>query len=154
MRASRFSLLLVVAVTVMAAFNPQTRTLACPRPGSNPNEVYNPKEGVKVFNIEDKNNISVGKEEEFAIRLHSNPTTGYTWMLVNDTVPAGLELLGCNYQREPRAGAAGELLVGVGGADTWGFRATGSGKVELRLQYARPWIRNQADTTVFTINIK
>ena len=47
-------------------------------------------EGVKVFEISKSNNgkknevsITVKEGEEFALKFRGNPTTGYTWVLLN-----------------------------------------------------------------------
>jgi hypothetical protein len=67
----------------------------CPAPSDNP-ERFEEAVGAPVFTKED-HNISVAKGQTFIVRLDSNPTTGYTWMLRGDAAPEGLELLGCKY---------------------------------------------------------
>ena len=63
--------------------------------------------------------LSLFSFQVFGIRIPSNPTTGYTWMLVEDNVPNGLELLGCRYKRHPPNGNGNRSLIGQGGDDTW-----------------------------------
>ena len=93
------------------------------------------------------------RPQEFILKLDSNPTTGYTWMLEDDKTPAGLEFLGCRYTRTQAVGD--RPLVGSGGIDSWAFKAVGKGAVHLNLQKVRPWEpRPKQMDAGFTVNIE
>lgn len=97
--------------------------------------------------------LRLDRPQEFVLKLDSNPTTGYTWMLEDDKTPAGLEFLGCRYTRTQAVGD--RPLVGSGGIDSWAFRAVGKGAVHLNLQKVRPWEpRPKQMDAGFTVNIE
>jgi predicted secreted protein len=76
----------------------------------------------------------------------------YTWLLANDSVPAGLELLGCKYERAP---VPSRSMVGSGGWDQFAFRATQTGSVQVELQKVRPWMPRPAEMDAkFTVNVQ
>jgi len=85
----------VLLVAVVASLLLVSAVAGCPAPSDNP-ERFEEAVGAPVF-TQDDHNISVAKGQTFIVRLDSNPTTGYTWMLRGDAAPEGLELLGCKY---------------------------------------------------------
>jgi len=80
--------------------------------------------------------------------LTSNPTTGYSWSVVE--VPACLEQDG-----EPEYDSdAPPFMMGAGGEDTWRFVAVEPGEGTLRLEYARPWESDErAPVEVYEIEV-
>lgn len=87
---------------------------------------------------QDKASILVSpKHPEFAIKLKSNPTTGYSWFLreynSNLLTPTG-----------HRFEAGNANLVGSPGFEVWTFKVkpeafTVPQQTQLRLVYSRPW---------------
>jgi inhibitor of cysteine peptidase len=75
--------------------------------------------------------VDVGAEIE--IRLESNATTGYRWVLPDDRVPEPLVLVESRYE-EP-----GSDLVGAPGTQVFVFEAEERGADVLRLEYLRPF---------------
>ena len=69
--------------------------------------VYNSEtyEGVKVYEIQRNINgqnevdISIAKGEEFALKFRGNPTTGFTWVLLNTEEVNG-PLQGTNFESD------------------------------------------------------
>jgi predicted secreted protein len=110
----RSSSLLFVVALVLALF---ACVSACPAPKDNPAH-FDLAAGAPVFTKADSQ-ISVHAGDMFIIELPSNPTTGFTWMLAGDSVPDGLELLGCKYTRA----ATAPRIVGSGGIDSFAFKA-------------------------------
>ena len=94
--------------------------------------------------------VRISKGQEFAIRLVSNPTTGYGWQLtgINDNV-----VLVTNVYV---ADKAAEDVVGSGGHERWTFRATGKGESEITMEYRRPWETDipPIQTNVFTVIVE
>jgi predicted secreted protein len=76
--------------------------------------------------------VDVFVGEQFAIRLESNPSTGYQWVLAG-SLPPWLELLGTKYT------PTNPGMIGGGGVEDWTFRATGPGSTTLMFEYMRPW---------------
>ena len=73
--------------------------------------------------------------ETLVIRLESNPTTGYSWQVM-EIDNSLLEQEG-DPEYEPSPGNDG--MVGAGGEETIRFKALAPGKTRLTLGYMRPW---------------
>jgi len=73
--------------------------------------------------------------EALALKLESNPTTGYSWQVIeiDDTV------LGQEGDPEYKATTGNGGPAGTGGEETIRFKALRSGKTTLTLGYMRPW---------------
>lgn len=74
------------------------------------------------------------------IRLPSNITTGYSWV-IGELTPGPIKPLG-KVQYVPGKKAEGRL--GVGGTSVLALVATEPGKANLRLEYRRPWEKDRA----------
>ncbi len=87
----------------------------------------------------------------FVLKLKSNPTTGYTWSLVNYN-PALIEPMKHKYEAN-----ADKKRIGAPGYEYWTFRVRSSGftvpqQTQIEMIYARPWEANDATKpTVFKI---
>jgi Predicted secreted protein len=96
--------------------------------------------------------IDVTRGDRIVIQLRGNRTTGYTWTLAAGD-PDVLTSLG-----EPTytPDAASADTVGAGGVETWSFRASRNGQVELRFDYRRPWEHDvpATRTVLYTLNVK
>ena len=95
--------------------------------------------------------IDIPVNQEFAIALGANPTTGYDWEASYDENV--LKLVESKY--EPGEGAQ-QGLMGAGGVEYFRFKPLKTGKTEITLVYKRPWeeLTPQDVTKVFTINIR
>ncbi|MBN1506236.1 MAG: protease inhibitor I42 family protein [Sedimentisphaerales bacterium] len=80
----------------------------------------------------DTEHVDVLVGEQFAIRLESNPSTGYQWVLAG-SLPPWLELLGTEYT------PTNPGVIGGGGVEEWTFRATGTGSATVMFEYMRSW---------------
>jgi predicted secreted protein len=69
--------------------------------------------------------------DEFEIRLESNATTGFEWMIDEDSLPETIELIDDRYE------APDTDLVGAPGTQVYMFEATEDGAGILRLEYVR-----------------
>ena len=110
-------------------------------------------EGIKVFEIqrdvngESEVDISVSQGEEFALKFRGNPTTGYTWVLLNTEDVEG-SLKGTNFDSDGIADYVADskdkLLVGGAGSFYYKFKAvkvSNEAKV-LKFSYQRTWENN------------
>jgi len=95
-------------------------------------------EPVASVEIDESNNgeqIELALGEVLAVRLESNPSTGYVWE-IDELDESVIRQIG---------EAVFELSVpdnpppGTGGWATYRFEAVGEGKSELRLLYHQPW---------------
>jgi inhibitor of cysteine peptidase len=91
--------------------------------------------------------IEVAVGQKVIVQLASNPTTGYQWSVLGNTAP--LKLVKSDYAADPQV--AGR--IGAGGTQTLRFTARSSGKVELKLGYARPWEKDVPLAKTFSVTI-
>lgn len=75
--------------------------------------------------------VAVG--DSFTVRLESNPSTGFSWALVEDPPDAVVVLTGENYI-DPNTS-----LVGAPGIQEFTFEAAGPGSTSIDLWYVRPF---------------
>jgi inhibitor of cysteine peptidase len=79
--------------------------------------------------------VTVGVGDTVTVRLPSNVTTGFKWVVVD---PGPLARSGEAVYEAPDAPGA----VGAGGNETFTFRAGSAGTGDLTLEYRRPWERD------------
>ena len=94
--------------------------------------------------------ITVKAGQEFKLTLHANATTGYQRVLAKAPDEKLVKLLGSEYKR------LDSKLMGAGGDMVWTFKALAEGKVEIGLDYIRPWEKGvmPVETTNFVVVIK
>jgi len=91
--------------------------------------------------------IPLGKT--FTIDLDSNPSTGFSWQLVDISEKNILEIVKKEYVN------AGSITVGTPGAERWSFKTVNTGKTVLTFEYRRPWEDEQAQKIeTYTIIVK
>lgn len=78
--------------------------------------------------------LSLQVGQQFILRLPSNPTTGFRWLL-RDSAPQVLQSLGPEVYSNPEDSG----LVGSAGVSTWRFQVAKTGTGTLALSYERPW---------------
>lgn len=86
--------------------------------------------------------------QEFSLRLPSNPTTGFRWVMRENGAPV-LQLLGPEVYTTPEEAG----VVGSAGVSTWRFRAVSRGEGRLSLDYRRPWENGVAAAKNFDCRI-
>ena len=113
-------------------------------------------EGVKVYEVQRNVNglsevaINVSEGEEFALKFRGNPTTGYTWVLLNTEEVDG-SLKATNFESDGIADyvadSKDELLVGGAGSFFYKFKAVKVSNEEkvLKFSYQRTWEKNGND---------
>jgi inhibitor of cysteine peptidase len=72
--------------------------------------------------------------QTLTVRLPSNPTTGFRWV-VADAAPGVLRSLGPEVYTTPEDAG----LVGSAGQSTWRYQVQQSGSGRLLMHYQRPW---------------
>jgi inhibitor of cysteine peptidase len=92
------------------------------------------------------NEITLNKGQTLTIKLEANPTTGYTWEVV-ETEGAILRQVG-----DPEFEADSDLL-GAPGTQTLSFEAAEAGQMELRLVYHRPWETDVEPLETFSVQV-
>ena len=79
------------------------------------------------------NEISIRSGEEFTLRLESNPSTGYQWVIPTESMPLMLSVIERDFE-----GPTGDL-IGAPGTQVFTVEADEEGAGVLRLEYTRPW---------------
>ncbi len=94
--------------------------------------------------------IEILRGAEVLVSLESNRTTGYAW---TQSCPLSGPLASAG---EPIyvAAAASTGAVGVGGIETWRFRAANSGEQRLTFEYRRPFENEMAPARTVMIDIR
>ncbi len=96
--------------------------------------------------------INVHAGEEFKLILESNPTTGYHWEIVKDSLDENrVRFVSRDYQSTSKPG-----LVGGGGLDIWTFKAVNPGEAKIVLGYYPPsnTPTDPGQTKTFNVSIK
>lgn len=107
--------------------------------------------GAKGTSLTDSDNgeqITVKSGDLITLTLVSNPTTGYSWQVMD----IDKALLVQDGEPEYKQSSGSEGLVGAGGTETFHFKAVGNGETTLSLGYVRPWESVQP-TETFTVQV-
>jgi inhibitor of cysteine peptidase len=102
--------------------------------------------------LTEKNNgdsINLKAGDTVVIRLESNPTTGYSWILDEKTDTSIVSAADSEYVQSVKD----EELVGAGGHEIFTFKAASKGKTSIVLNYERPWEEDEEPLETFEINI-
>ena len=97
--------------------------------------------------------VDLGLAQQLQVRLDGNRTTGFQWLLIDQTGGI-LETIGEAPRYEPSAESAG--LLGGGGTENWLFRPARRGEGLLRFEYRRPWEngREALRSAVFKVRVR
>ena len=90
--------------------------------------------------------IELEKGQTLAISLEGNPSTGYTWEMVESEDSILRQVGEIEFEAESD-------LVGAPGTQTLRFEAVESGQTELKLVYHRPWEKDVDPLETFTIQV-
>ena len=99
-------------------------------------------------NQQSKCPLSLHVGQQFNLRLPSNPTTGFRWLL-RDSAPQVLKSLGPEVYSNPEDSG----LVGSAGQSSWRFEAAQPGSGRLLLVYRRPWETGVAPAQTFDCQV-
>jgi len=108
-------------------------------------------EAIRLNRENDGGQVTVKKGETVSITLDSNPSTGYQWTVL-ESDPAILEPVG-EAKFTPTASTSSTPLVGAGGQETLRFKTIGSGQVDLKLAYCRPWEEGVEPAETFSVQV-
>ena len=99
---------------------------------SESNEAGEETGNIPVF-TDDSETIEVTAGEEFAIKLESNPSTGFSWELQQPLDDSILESKGSDYE------AGKNDAPGAGGHEILTYEAVGDGTTTISLGYLQPF---------------
>lgn len=90
--------------------------------------------------------------QNLAFKISSNPTTGYSWSIVNnDELKQDNVLL--FVKNAYGSSSTDRHTVGGGGNDYFFFKASNIGSAQVKLQYKRSWESDPINFTMFTVTV-
>ncbi|TET09736.1 MAG: proteinase inhibitor [Actinobacteria bacterium] len=106
---------------------------------------------IAELTLDDKGkSFELEKGDRINIKLESNPTTGYEWILGGETDTSVVSLFDSKFVQTEKE----EELVGAGGYEIFTFKAENSGQTEIILTYKRSWEEEELkEEFLFKINI-
>jgi len=104
--------------------------------------------GTQVTDADNGKEITLKPGEILTVTLESNPTTGYSWQVME----IDEAILSQDGEPQYKQSPGTEGLTGAGGAETFHFKAVSSGKTRLEFGYMRPWESVQPAET-FSIQV-
>ncbi len=104
--------------------------------------------GTHISDADNGTQISLVPGDELTITLESNPTTGYSWQVMEINNAILLQ----DGDPEFKGPSGSEGLVGTGGTETFRFKVVGEGDTTLELGYLRPW-ESVPPVETFTIQV-
>jgi len=105
-------------------------------------------EKVVDVNVAGNKTIHLRVGQTVNVKLGSNPTTGYIWMLAEKEGYNALTRLG-NYKYVPDA----TQRIGAGGTQVFTFEGAKRGQAELVFEYRRPWEGDKAPVKKYEVNL-
>jgi inhibitor of cysteine peptidase len=104
--------------------------------------------GTSLTEADNGKTINLQPGETLTLTLESNPTTGYSWQVME------LDNAVLTQEGDPeyKQSSGAEGLVGAGGTETFRFKTIGSGETSLSLGYMRPW-ESVPPVETFTIQV-
>ena len=107
--------------------------------------------GAKGANLTEADNgkqITVKSGDVITLTLNSNPTTGYSWQVME----IDNAVLAQQGDPEYKQASGAQGLVGAGGTETIRFSVVGKGTTTLELGYMRPW-ESVSPIETFTLQV-
>jgi len=97
--------------------------------------------------------VEVTAGESLVLALESNPTTGFQWVLVENSDQTALQHAGHKYVPYENTDPP---LPGVGGKELWTFKALKKGTSTISMEYSQPWEGGEkaAETFVLTVLVR
>ena len=91
------------------------------------------KSSVTVTGTDSGRVVNLKTGDTLAVRLASNPSTGYSWDVSKGKADVLLE------RNKVFERGAADSPLGTGGTDVWMFEAVKEGKQKVTFTYRRPW---------------
>ena len=93
--------------------------------------------------------VELASGQELEVTLESNPTTGYSWEVVEVDKAVLIQVGDAEFREAPKED---EQMVGVGGTEIFRFEAS-TGETSLSLVYHRPWEKDVEPLETFTVQV-
>ncbi|MFC1847763.1 protease inhibitor I42 family protein [Chloroflexota bacterium] len=94
--------------------------------------------------------IELAVGDTLRVELESNPTTGFMWVLAENSDGSVLQGEGHEYVMDE----AGEPpQPGTGGKEFWTFTAVATGETTISMEYSRPWEGGEKAVRTFDLTV-
>ena len=103
--------------------------------------------GTVRVDLDKDTDINIRRGQMLEIALEANPTTGYTWEMIDHDNPGILRQTGQSRYR------GGSDLVGAGGIRIYGFETIKTGRAVLLFKYRRVWEKDVAPVRQYTVKV-
>ena len=103
-------------------------------------------ESLKLDEGNSGSDVTLRAGQTFTVSLKGNPTTGYTWEVVECDEQV-LKLAGEDY-------TSSSDRIGAGGTQTFTFTSSKPGTTTLKLVYRRPWEKDAEPLRTFIANVR
>jgi inhibitor of cysteine peptidase len=100
---------------------------------------------IELTDADSGGSVEASVGDEITISLAGNPTTGYTWNVLQPQNADVVAFDDRDYEAESDA-------IGAGGTEELTFEAVAAGEATIELGYFRPWEPDQVDRT-FTVAV-
>jgi inhibitor of cysteine peptidase len=104
---------------------------------------------VRIGDADNGKPVTLSVGQDLVLALTANPTTGYSWAVVQNGAPQLVQQGEPTYAQDPNTGG----MAGAGGTSTFTFRAEQAGATTLTLNYARPFEQGQPPANTFSVPV-
>ena len=106
-----------------------------------------PAPAITLTEQDNGRDIDLNAGETLIVRLPSNPSTGYNWIVAGE--PSPLELQKSTFQKK----SSNSKVVGASGTSVFRLSASSSGISNLTLVYRRSWEYNTPPMKTFSVRV-
>ena len=124
-----------------------------PAPTPTPSPTATPVPTATQTNVDASYNggeVEVAAGGTIIVTLESNPSTGFSWALAENTDEGVLEEAGNEFQIDDPADPP---IVGAGGHEIWTFKALKKGTSTISMEYSRPWEGGEKGVQTFELTV-
>jgi inhibitor of cysteine peptidase len=94
--------------------------------------------------------IELAVDDTLKVELESNLTTGFEWVLVENSEGTVLQIQEQKYVMDD---AGDPPLPGTGGTEVWIFKALASGETTISMEYSQPWEGGEKAIQTFELKV-
>ena len=94
--------------------------------------------------------VRIAVEGTLTLRLISNPSTGFSWSLVENSNQTVLKEMGHKYIS---ANSTNPPIEGASGKEEWVFKGSKKGRSSITMEYSQPWEGGQSGADQFELDV-
>jgi inhibitor of cysteine peptidase len=94
--------------------------------------------------------VEIAVDGTLTLRLTSNPSTGFSWSLVENSNQTVLKEMGHKYIS---ANSTNPPIEGASGKEEWVFEGSKTGRSSITMKYGQPWEEGQLGAEQFILDV-